>query len=122
MDLWIRSQTRIGLISAKLIYVRSALRVKGEEKKDVYQVIASDEIVAEYSTKERALEVLDEIQKILTPQIFELMRKVQKKDFNCKDIYNVYAVENCQTGEVDIKELSTIVYQMPKEWLWKRKY
>lgn len=86
MDLWIRSQTRTGLISAKLIYVRSALRVKGEEKKDVYQVIASDEIVAEYSTEERALEVIDEIQELLTTRI-------------CFENYNSF----------------NLIYEMPKE-------
>lgn len=113
MDLWIRTQYKYELLQVNKLAV-------GIEPETNFITIEGgindfEYILARYETEARALEVLDEIQKLLTPQIYELMRKIQKKDLSPQGIYNVYAVENCQTGQVDIKELSTIVYQMPKE-------
>lgn len=63
MELWIRSQSR-----EKLVKVNE---IKYEEYKDILMdypidaIIINDKIVQEYKSKERALEVLDEIQKLL---------------------------------------------------------
>ena len=64
-----------------------------------------------YATKERALEVLDEIQRILQPTIFI---KDGEYDFVYKDdrIYRMN-VEGMKNSE--IQELSTYVYEMPEE-------
>lgn len=66
MELWIRSQSR-----EKLVKVNE---IKYEEYKNVLMnypidaIIINDKIVQEYKSKERALEVLDEIQNyILLP-------------------------------------------------------
>lgn len=63
MELWIRSQSR-----EKLVKVNE---IKYEEYKNVLMdypiaaIIINDKIVQEYKSKERALEILDEIQHLL---------------------------------------------------------
>ena len=61
MDLWIRSQSRETLIKAGKIFA---------EDEEVYAKVDNEfgERIGVYKTKERALEVLDEIQNILKPQ------------------------------------------------------
>ena len=109
MDLWIRSQDRKRLIRCEELSVQE----KNQQKFAV--IIGNRHIIGTYKNKQRALEVIDEIHKLLVPQIAQLMEKVKKQDTKTKNIFNVYAVENCQTGQVDIRELSTLVYQMPEE-------
>ena len=58
-----------------------------------------------YKTKERAIEVLDEIQNILKPQVITKLGKIVGK--TCDG--TIYTTPN----EIEIKELSTYVYQMP---------
>lgn len=63
MELWIRSQSR-----EKLVKVNE---IKYEEYKNALMnypidaIIINDKIVQEYKSKERALEILDEIQDLL---------------------------------------------------------
>lgn len=63
MELWIRSQSK-----EKLVKVNE---IKYEEYKNVLMdypiaaIIINDKIVQEYKSKERALEILDEIQDLL---------------------------------------------------------
>lgn len=63
--------------------------------------------LGEYKTKERALEVLDEIQNILKPQVITKLGKIVGK--TCDG--TIYTTPN----EIEIKELSTYVYKMPEE-------
>lgn len=58
MDLWIRSQDKTDLICTKRIYV-----VNNQIRTNVYEAIGFA-ILGEYATKERALEILDEINTI----------------------------------------------------------
>ena len=58
MELWMRSQDRTDLICTNRIYA-----VNNQIRTNVYGVIGFI-VLGEYKTKERALEVLDEIQKI----------------------------------------------------------
>ena len=93
MELWIRNQDRKRLI--KVVSIESAdhysykdvvenymppnatryedMKTRKVQKKDKYLksvILCNDDIyLGEYKTKERALEVLDEIEKILKPQI-----------------------------------------------------
>ena len=62
MELWIRSQDKRDLIKTDFLYI-------AEDKENNIAYIG-DKIaghIAEYKSKERALEVLDEIQNILIP-------------------------------------------------------
>ena len=69
MDLWIRTQDRMRLVKA------NRLAIKGESKLvglgDWYITESQNSLrYATYSTKERALEVLDEIQQTIKQQEF----------------------------------------------------
>lgn len=93
MELWIRSQDKEDLV--KIDNIRIKHEYKQKEVKDNYgrisayikgnymkSMIYSDSVwLGEYETKERVLEVLDEIQNVL----------------------------------VDYKNMSRVVYQMPKK-------
>lgn len=82
MDLWIRSQNKKELIKSNRIY-QYAGAIYGEAKEDI--------ALGTYKSRERALEVLDEIQKKLM-------------DFK---------VEFNDSG-VTYKDVSVLVYEMPK--------
>ena len=61
IELWVRSQDKIKLIKVNYCYIRDwqdHFAIEGE-------TFDSAPIIGEYKTKERALEVLDEIQNIL---------------------------------------------------------
>lgn len=61
MELWIRTQDRMTLIRSYEIYI--------VEQQNMYLIRAkrTSHILGSYSTFERALEVLDEIQELLEP-------------------------------------------------------
>ena len=75
------------------------------------ETIDSGPIIATYKTKERALEVLDEIQRILQPIIFI---KDEQESFIGKD-GNIYKMNVEGMKNSEIQELSTYVYEMPEE-------
>lgn len=65
MELWIRSQDKRTLVNTRRIDVDDNKIIIWDEGK-----YASDVFMGEYKTKERALEVLDEIQKyVILPNI-----------------------------------------------------
>ena len=80
MELWIRSQDKKCLIKANIIEYETAAILKGSTDQDSWY-----HTLGKYKTKERALEVLDEIQNKICPQ----------------DCINI--------------GYGTIVYEMPKE-------
>lgn len=91
MELWIRSQDKTKLVKADNI---SYLDVSDDYEKEVHSLWNDCKgVLGIYKTKERALEVLDEIQYLLRGHVYE-------SHINKFDIYN---------GD-DIK-----VYEMPKE-------
>lgn len=69
-------------------------------------------IIAEYKTKQRALEVLDEIQNILKPKY--ILDSSSIKPNGDSWIENGIVMQNCNAN-ARIEELSTYVYEMPKE-------
>ena len=66
--------------------------------------------VGEYKTKERTLEVLDEIQNILKPQLL-----IRRNDDNDKVLLGALQKSVTQKLDMEFKELSTYVYEMPQE-------
>ena len=93
MELWIRSQDR-------------DILTKVEKLELIYDCLCSDEVqlihidsdkgsLGSYATKERALEVLDEIQKLLMP-ISEYKQEIDNLTINYKNI-------------------DTAIYEMPKD-------
>ena len=100
MELWIRSQDRTTL-----------------EKIDTIQICQNPDntwffntglVIGKYKTKERALEVLDEIQNILKPQMIITKPSVKTMSFDGEFVIR-------EKGEAIMQELSTYVYEMPKE-------
>lgn len=106
MELWIRSQDKTTLIRSYEIYI--------SEQSNTYLIRAksTSHILGSYSTIEKALEVLDEIQDILKPK-YILDTSSIKPDGNFYEENGV--IFQNYNANAEIKELSTFVYQMPKE-------
>ena len=109
MELWIRSQDKLKLVSNCNLYISNEFMNEFviEDLSNKYLRLGT------YKTKERALEVLDEIQNILKPK-YILDTSSIKPD-------GKFYIDNgklCQnySGNAKIEELSTFVYQMPAEW------
>ena len=106
MDLWIRSQNRALLEKAETIKIAHYIKNK---KLTNSIVVNNDYIFGEYKTKERALEVLDEIQDILKPKI-----EITKVGEPLTTIDGKILYVN-QESEMKYQEVSTYVYEMPEE-------
>ena len=103
MELWIRSQDRRILQKVDNIYLNA-----NYDNKRICSFIDGDEMeLGTYETKERALEVLDEIQKILKPQL------IIKDSGKIIGSFEDTIIREGATYE--LKELSTFVYQMPEK-------
>lgn len=103
MELWIRSQDKTTLIKSYEIYI-----AEYDINSYVIRAKRTSHILGTYKTIERALEVLDEIQNLLKPPII-----IQKTEGVIATTDNTMHIINPTYGE--IKQLSTIVYEMPKE-------
>ena len=88
MELWIRSQDREHLINTTDIDL---------DCDDKTIILINNYDMAKYKTKERALEVLDEIQDLLDT----------KKSYE--------KIAHMITKDTKIIEFSTAIYEMPKE-------
>lgn len=103
MDLWIRSQDRRIFQKVDNIFLNA-----NYENKRICSLVDDNEVeLATYETKERALEVLDEIQKILKPQL------IIKDSGKIIGSFEDTIIREGATYE--LKELSTFVYQMPEK-------
>ena len=106
MKLWIRSQDKMALAKFDLCIL--------EKYEDKYMFIADHyKNMGTYKTKERALEVLDEIQDILKPRTIQKFRNELKYNEN-KELKTTY-VPFDTFENTEIQELTTYVYEMPKE-------
>ena len=106
MELWIRSQDRKRLIKCeKLITVEFTDKAECEIWNDTVKL-------GTYTTKERALEVLDEIHNILQPKYILDTKSVIPNG----EIYekNGHTFQN-YSGNVEIQQLNNYVYEMPEE-------
>jgi hypothetical protein len=91
MDLWIRGQDRDVLASAKGLYISDNYEVIKSYPKEVKEYLNStiennEYRFGSYKSKERALEVLDEIQK----KIEETFWDYSKDDYCIKSVTNIY--------------------------------
>ena len=103
MELWIRSQDKKKLHNIKHLELNN--NETGIFNADTYTLLGK------YNSKERALEVLDEIQDLLKTKVIVTDDKQQMINSNGV-IYSIDIIKNINT---DIQELSTYVYEMPKE-------
>ena len=102
MDLWIRSQDKKRLVKVNDLYI-----VHDENNSCDYIGNSLVGHLAKYNKENRALEVLDEIQKLLKPKA---MIKTIDNEVTIDDL--VYRPNE----EIEITPLSNnLVYEMPKE-------
>ena len=109
MELWIRSQDGERLTRCH------DLRVYYAKQDDVWVIEDCDDLGC-YKTRERTLQILDEIQNILQPIVIyhEPSHAVDYKDLI--DAYsNDVVLQTTQKVEMELKESGQFVYQMPKE-------
>ena len=103
MKLWIRSQDKIALSQIKQIAIEYDKKIVGYNGYCVK--------LGEYNTKERALEVLDEIQNLLRPMLIF-------KNCNCTQemLDNIKEVGACVVSDnTHIEQMQYCVYEMPEE-------
>jgi hypothetical protein len=99
MDLWVRSQNKY-----RLLKVESLQIIYNQEDNELpYSINSSYELLGSYKTKERALEILDEIQQMLKNETIETeIKYIDNQVYETKII-----------GKPDILK-NIVVYQMPK--------
>lgn len=115
MRVWIRTQDRKGIFECKTIYVD---RLSHGEN-----VLSTVEygVIGKYDTEERCLEILDEIQNLLTAYSEEPLLGFESKDI--RDELNIaYRNTNLLTlcaasieKNVEAIKKSTVIYQMPEK-------
>lgn len=110
MELWIRSQDKKTLLKCDNI----TITIDSEDGKNIkgYKVVGYEDL-GRYETEKRAIEILDEIQNILSP-------KYILDSSNIKPIGDPYYVENGvifqrYSANGTIQEVSTVVYKMPEK-------
>lgn len=106
MELWIRSQDKEVLTRVVDIW-------KDADKNEIWSKssFATKNCLGMYKTKERAIEVLDEIQNILNPKYILDSSSIRPDD---SWVENGIIMQK-YNANTEIKELSTFVYQMPKD-------
>lgn len=114
MELWIRSQDKEVLLNIKGIQYQNYKLVENETVEANILIgfynYYDNEILGEYETKERAIEILDEIQSLLQPTIE--YKPIVQEEYNPAYEYKHFVKVD---DNMEIKELSTFVYQMPEK-------
>ena len=106
MELWIRSQDKERLTKVEDLYIE--FNGDTNPKIDSHRIVADKFInLGIYKSKERALEVLDEIQNTLKPQL------IIKDSGKIIGSFEDTIIREGATYE--FKELSTYVYEMPEK-------
>lgn len=106
MELWIRVQKNKQL-NQGLVKVEDLILEKYNANE--WSIRQSCDTLAIYKTEKRALEVLDEIQKLLMPVITYTQKEPIKSDLG----QGIYQIK--QDVDLKIQQLSTYVYEMSIE-------
>lgn len=110
MDLWIRSQNKNSLTKITCVYI-SDDDGNGEYIMGTVD-IKGHILLGRYRSKKRALEIIDEIQKVIKPSIITTNYECEIKE-NPTDKLSFNLDMNPQKTEVI--EMNTYVYEMPEE-------
>ncbi len=109
MELWIRSQDKEKLLKVNDIAIEMNMIYGYFDKNTEYEHLGS------YVSRERALEVLDEIQNILMPRI----EYIQNEPIEKCELSNITTQKlmyiRTQNSDVKVLEFPTYVYEMPEE-------
>lgn len=122
MELWIRSQNKEHLVNADRVYYWREFLT--DPYSVVHKITTGKETLGKYDSRERCLEILDEVQKILsadpvpllaftncnvTEDTYNDLNEIYKKG----DLLTLYA--NSPQENVKIVEKSAVVYEMPEK-------
>ena len=113
MNLWVRSQDKTNLVKIRQISVnyQDNKQIIANYIPEIYENSSCYyELLGTYKTKERAIEILDEIQSLLQPTIE--YKPIVQEEYNPSYTYKHFVKVD---DNIEIKELSTFVYQMPAE-------
>lgn len=112
MELWVRTQHKMALIKSNGVYFKEERNdfTDGSKVKWCFYDYSSDEAIATYDSKDRCLEILDGIQKILSDTILLVNDSGKQALDNIHG--NAIAILN---GNEKIEQLGTYVYQMPEK-------
>lgn len=117
MNLWIRSQNRQKLMKVCNIVWQDCAIVDGN-KVDANFLIGvnnyDNDVLGTYESKERALEVLDEIQKILQPQLDIITSNIEQRELTDNHFIQTKIIPNF-IEDIKFQYTKTYVYEMPKE-------
>ena len=107
MELWIRSQDKTKLVKVdNIVYMDSS----EDYEKEVHSLWNDCKgILGTYETKERALEVLDEIQNILKPKMIVNTYKVEQAKL-CDGTQFIQPM----LDDIQVQNATTYVYKMPE--------
>ena len=110
MELWIRSQNKELLVLAKGFEFQKLY----DGKFQIFAVWQNNyQMVGIYKSKERALEVLDEIQNILKPKYILNSSSIRPDGDSWVENGIIMQKYNANAR---IEEIPIYVYEMPKEW------
>ena len=105
IELWVRSQNKKRLMKVEMVEI--------DKQKDGGAIIYSHEyMLGEYKTKERAIEVLDEIQNILNPKYILDTSSIKPDGDSWVEKGIIMQKYNANAR---IEEIRIYVYEMPKE-------
>ena len=128
MDLWVRDSTKTKLIKVDNVYLKKLdtsifepklLKYQGIDY--IYCIFTNNECLGEYNSEERAMEVLDEIQKLVdqkvmcfvnSPCSLDLKDALKVKDY--ADTYGVIPSDRAM-GEIKYISPNSVVFEMPKK-------
>ena len=111
MELWIRSQDKESLIQVDCLCIEKNELDKGKYIYSSFDIVQGCITLGTYKTKERALEVLDEIEKLIKPITIFQNCQVDKSTIE-KIKETGYCVVN---NDARVEQFSQVFYQMPKE-------
>lgn len=114
-DLWVRTQKKDLLVKIDSVRVTDGSPLSMEYDASIYDDEKSI-FLGSYKTKERALEVLDEIQLTLQKTAYGVIKT--NKNFNMDkfvETLNKYQiVEIPKDATIEYNNVDTIIYEMPK--------
>lgn len=125
MELWIRSQDKEKLLKCDDITIKNhrydtmdeygnrCINYKGYEIVGYFDKNTEYETLGTYKTKERALEVLDEIQELIKPKQIITTYESEIKECINKTTFDV--VMTPKIDNIQLIEPTTLVYEMPAE-------
>ena len=115
MELWIRSQDKMNLVKVRQVCVnyQNNKQIIANYIPELYENSGECcEFLGTYETKERAIEVLDEIQNILKPKLKLDTSSIQE---NGRSLVGNGVILQNYTANVDFIKLDTYVYEMPEK-------